>query len=170
MDSARYKCRHWRGDYLDGPSPIPFPLPQAGEDNPVRPLPHSGRGKGPIACDGIGEGMREGQKLETAKQLRVDSTPAEKRLWEQLRNRQMAKQKFRRQVPVGPYIVDFVCLEKKLIIEIDGWTHSTEAEILNDKRRTSFLESQGFKIIRFQNIEIKEGLDEVLTLIAEALK
>ncbi len=114
--------------------------------------------------------MREGQKLETAKQLRVDSTPAEKRLWEQLRNRQMAKQKFRRQVPVGPYIVDFICLEKKLIIEIDGWTHSTEAEVSNDKRRTTFLESQGFKIIRFQNIEIKEGLDEVLTLIAEALK
>ncbi len=114
--------------------------------------------------------MREGQKLDTAKQLRVDSTPAEKRLWEQLRNRQLEKQKFRRQVPVGPYVVDFICLEKKLIIEIDGWTHSTEAEILNDKRRTSFLESQGFKIIRFQNIEIKEGLDEVLTLIAEALK
>ena len=114
--------------------------------------------------------MREGQKLETAKQLRTDSTPAEKRLWEQLRNRQLEKQKFRRQAPVGPYIVDFICLEMKLIIEIDGWTHSTEPEVSNDKRRSAYLESQGYKVVRFQNTEIKEGLDEVLTLIAEALK
>ena len=114
--------------------------------------------------------MRDGQKLETARQLRTDSTPAEKRLWEQLRNRQLAKQKFRRQAPIGPYIVDFICLERKLIIEIDGWTHSTEAEVLNDKRRTSYLESQGYKVIRFHNAEIKEGMDEVMTLIAEALK
>ena len=114
--------------------------------------------------------MRDGQKLETAKQLRVDSTPAEKRLWEQLRNRQLKKQKFRRQVPIGPYIVDFICLERKLIIEIDGWTHSTEAEVSNDKRRTTYLESQGYKVVRFHNAEIKEGMDEVLTLIAEALK
>ena len=114
--------------------------------------------------------MRDSQKLETAKQLRVDSTPAEKRLWEQLRNRQLAKQKFRRQAPIGPYIVDFICLERKLIIEIDGWTHSTEAEVSNDKRRTTYLESQGYKVVRFHNAEIKEGMDEVLTLIAEALK
>ncbi len=114
--------------------------------------------------------MREGENLETAKQLRIDSTPAERRLWEQLRNRQLAKQKFRRQVPIGPYIVDFMCLERKLIIEIDGWTHSTEAEISNDKRRTTYLESQGYKVIRFQNAEIKEGMDEVLVLIVEALK
>ena len=114
--------------------------------------------------------MRDGQKLETAKQLRIDSTPAEKRMWEQLRNRQLEKQKFRRQVPIGPYIVDFICLERKLIIEIDGWTHSTEAEVLNDKRRTTYLESQGYKVIRFQNAEIKEGMDEVLTLISEGLK
>jgi very-short-patch-repair endonuclease len=114
--------------------------------------------------------MREGQKLDTAKQLRIDSTPAEKRLWEQLRNRQLAKQKFRRQAPVGPYVVDFICLERKLIIEIDGWTHSTESEVSNDKRRASYLQSQGYKVIRFQNVEIKDGMDEVLTLIAEALK
>jgi very-short-patch-repair endonuclease len=114
--------------------------------------------------------MRENQKLEIAKHLRVDSTPAEKHLWEQLRNRQLVNQKFRRQVPIGPYIVDFICLERKMIIEIDGWTHSTEAEVSNDKRRTSYFESQGYKVLRFQNIEIKEGMDEVLTLVAEALK
>jgi very-short-patch-repair endonuclease len=114
--------------------------------------------------------MRVGQKLDTAKQLRVDSTPAEKRLWEQLRNRQLEEQKFRRQAPIGPYIVDFICLERKLIIEIDGWTHSTEAEVSNDKRRTTYLESQGYKVIRFQNVDIKDGMDQVLMLIAEALK
>ena len=114
--------------------------------------------------------MRENQKTESARQLRIDSTPAEKRLWDQLRNRQLENAKFRRQAPIGLFIVDFICLDKKLIIELDGWTHSTEAEVANDIRRTAFLESQGFKVIRFQNIEIKDGMDEVLTLIKQALK
>ena len=114
--------------------------------------------------------MREEQKVESARQLRKDSTPAEARMWEQLRNRQLTNQKFRRQAPVGPFIVDFICLEKKLVIELDGWTHSTETEVANDKRRTSFLESQGYKVIRFQNDEAMNGMDEVLTLIVEALQ
>ena len=114
--------------------------------------------------------MRENQKLETARQLRKTSTRPEARLWEQLRNRQLENNKFRRQVPVGPYVVDFLCLEKKLIIEIDGWTHSTESEIKNDERRTAFLNAEGFKVIRFQNAEISQGMDQVLTLITEALK
>ena len=114
--------------------------------------------------------MRENQKLDTARQLRKELTLPEARLWEQIRNRQLEDNKFRRQAPIGPYIVDFVCVEKKLIVEVDGWTHSSESEILIDQRRTAFLNTQGYKVIRFQNIEIKEGLDQVLTLIAEALK
>ena len=114
--------------------------------------------------------MRENQKLETARQLRKEATPPEARLWEQLRDRQLDKNKFRRQAPIGPYIVDFVCVEKKLIVEVDGWTHSSEIEILSDQRRTALLNEYGYRVIRFQNIEIKEGLDQILTLIAEALR
>ena len=65
--------------------------------------------------------MRENQKLETARQLRKEATPPEARLWEQLRDRQLDKNKFRRQAPIGPYIVDFVCVEKKLIVEVDAF-------------------------------------------------
>ena len=114
--------------------------------------------------------MRENQKLDTARQLRNDSTLPEARLWEQLRNRQLENSKFRRQATIGPYVVDFVCVERKLIVEVDGWTHSSESEILIDRRRTAFLNAQGYRVIRFQNIEIKEGLHQVLNLIAEALK
>ena len=114
--------------------------------------------------------MRENQKLNTARQLRKELTVPEARLWEQLRDRQLENNKFRRQAPIGSYIVDFVCVEKKLIVEVDGWTHSSENEILFDERRTAFLHEQGYRVIRFQNIEIKEGLDQVLTLVAEALK
>ena len=114
--------------------------------------------------------MRENQKLDTARRLRKEPTLPEVRLWEQLRDRRLEDNKFRRQVPIGPYIADFVCVEKKLIVEVDGWTHSTDVEIGIDQRRTAFLNEHGYKVIRFQNIEIKEGLDQVLTLIAEALK
>ena len=114
--------------------------------------------------------MRENQKLNTARQLRKELTVPEARLWEQLRDRQLENNKFRRQAPIGSYIVDFVCVEKKLIVEVDGWTHPSENEILFDERRTAFLHEQGYRVIRFQNIEIKEGLDQVLTLVAEALK
>ena len=114
--------------------------------------------------------MRDNQKLDVARQLRKDSTQSEARLWEQLRNRLLENTKFRRQAPVGPYIADFLCAEKKLIVEIDGATHSTDTEVAYDHRRTTFLSENGFKVIRFQNVEISEGLDQVLTLITEALK
>ena len=82
--------------------------------------------------------MRENQKLDTARQLRKESTLPEARLWEQLRDRRLEDRKFRRQVPIGPYIADFACVEKKLIVEVDGWTHSTDVEIGTDQRRTAF--------------------------------
>jgi very-short-patch-repair endonuclease len=83
--------------------------------------------------------MREAAKLSIARDLRRDSTLAEKRLWEQLRNRKLDGFKFVRQAPVGPYIADFLCREGSLVVEVDGATHSTAAEMASDKRRTEAL-------------------------------
>ena len=114
--------------------------------------------------------MRQGAKLYSARTLRKAETLAEKRLWEQLRNRTLEGFKFSRQVPIGPYIVDFACREQRLIVEVDGATHSTEEELAHDNRRTELLKSERYGIIRFQNDEILNGMDEVLTLIPQALR
>jgi very-short-patch-repair endonuclease len=113
--------------------------------------------------------MREGQKTFTARRLRRDETFAEKRLWQQLRNRQFEGLKFVRQAPVGPYIADFLCRELKLILEVDGATHSTDAELARDRQRTHHLKDLGYMVFRLQNDEVVNGMDEVLTLIREAL-
>ena len=113
--------------------------------------------------------MREGQKTFTARSLRGQETQAEKRLWEQLRNRTLGGHKFVRQSPAGPYVADFMCRGAKLIIEVDGATHATAAETERDRDRTSDLEAQGYHVLRFQNDEIINGLDEVLTIIRSTL-
>lgn len=113
--------------------------------------------------------MRKSQKTFTARRLRRDETFAEKRMWEQLRNRQLDGVKFVRQAPVGPYIADFLCRETRLIVEVDGATHSTEAEVRHDAVRTAQLAQMGFSVLRLQNDEVMHGMDEVLTLIREAL-
>ena len=114
--------------------------------------------------------MRQGAKVGLARILRREETIAEKRLWEQLRNRTLEGFKFSRQVPIGPYVADFICRDRRLIVEADGATHSTEEELANDNRRTGFLKSEGYTVIRFQNDEILNGMDEVLTLILQALR
>lgn len=113
--------------------------------------------------------MREGQKTFTARRLRKDETIAEKRLWEQLRGRTLEGRKFVRQAPVGPYIADFVCREAKLAVEADGATHSTPDELASDRARTQYLEAEGYHVLRFQNDEIINGMDEVLNIIRSAL-
>lgn len=87
-----------------------------------------------------------------ARRLRRESTDAEQVLWRLLRNRQLAGWKFRRQVPIGRYIVDFVCFEKRLIVEIDGGRHQQQAD--HDDKRTRWLASEGFRVIRFWNNEV----------------
>ncbi len=114
--------------------------------------------------------MREGSKTFYARDLRKSDTRAEAQLWQQLRNRTLENHKFIRQFPIGPYIADFACRDKKLIVEIDGATHSTEQEIASDWVRTAYLNDTGYRVVRFQNIEIHEGMDQVLVLISEALK
>lgn len=91
--------------------------------------------------------------------LRQNSTGAERQLWSILRNRQFHQLKFRRQYPIEPYIVDFVCLEKKLIVEIDGGQHADQVNY--DIARSVFLESKGFLVVRFWNNEVLENIEGV---------
>lgn len=114
--------------------------------------------------------MRDLRKLNQARALRKNSTPAEVKLWEQLRSRQLEGFKFLRQATIGPYIVDFLCREMKLVVELDGWTHSTPEELAYDARRTNYLENQGCRVLRFDNIEALEGMDALLVLVLEALQ
>lgn len=99
-----------------------------------------------------------------ARTLRTLSTDAERALWSRLRNRQLADLKFRRQATVGPYIVDFLCLEQMLVVEANGGQHTPEA----DRARTAYLEARGFTVLRFFNDDILRNMDGVLTLILSA--
>ena len=96
-----------------------------------------------------------------ARNLRKNQTDAEQILWLQLKNRRLLNHKFRRQFAIKPYIVDFVCLELKLIIELDGSQHSEQVD--NDRSR--FLNRQGFKVIRFWNHDLFKNLEAVLEQI-----
>ena len=101
-----------------------------------------------------------------ARSMRGAPTDAELRLWRLLRDRRLNGIKFRRQVPVGPYIVDFLCVGAKLIVEADGSQH---AESLRDKARDAYLESQGWKVLRFWNNEVLQNREGVLeTILAHA--
>jgi very-short-patch-repair endonuclease len=102
-----------------------------------------------------------------AKQLRAHSTDAEAVLWYNLRNRRFFGYKFRRQMAVGKYIVDFVCLERMLVIEVDGGQHAEQ--LLYDTERTKALVKRGFNVIRFWNNEVLSNLDGVLSTINEYL-
>ena len=103
-----------------------------------------------------------------ARALRANQTEAEARLWRMLRDCRLAGAKFRRQVPVGPYIADFVCLAVKLIVEIDGGQHTENAEA--DATRTAWLEARGFRVLRFWNNDTLANTDGVLEQISAALR
>ena len=111
--------------------------------------------------------MREANrsKTERARNLRLNSTKAELKLWNSLRSRALG-QKFVRQLPIGPYVVDFACRERRLIIEVDGGQHSNNArDILRDR----WLRNRGYRIIRFWNNDVLANTDGVLQAIATAL-
>ena len=103
-----------------------------------------------------------------ARQLRRNSTNAERTLWRLLSDRQLASHKFRRQAPIGPYIVDFVCFDQKIIVEVDGGQH--QDRLHQDQARSEWLESQGFTVLRFWNNEVMENQDGVAHLILIALE
>lgn len=109
------------------------------------------------------------QPLNKAKLLRKNSTRPEKILWNHLRNRRLAGYKFRRQYPVEHYIVDFICLAEKLIIELDGKHHQKPDQLAYDQARSQFLDAGGYKVLRFSNQQITKQLPEVLQKIEEIL-
>src|SRR5262249_49556234 len=102
-----------------------------------------------------------------ARKLRNNPTDAELALWRQLRLRQFGGYKFRRQQSLGPYIVDFVCLEKRLVVEVDGGQHNEHA--VYDAKRSAWLEAQGFHVLRFWNHEVLQQIEAVKETIARAL-
>lgn len=95
-------------------------------------------------------------------------TDAEQRIWRHLRLRQIDGHKFRRQHPIGHYIADFVCIERKLIVEVDGGQHADQLEY--DAARTASLESNGYRVLRFWNNDVLGNIEGVLTQILEALR
>ena len=100
-----------------------------------------------------------------ARAMRADATRAEDMLWDALRDRRLEGAKFRRQVPLQNYILDFVCFERRLIVEVDGWQH---AESRSDAVRDAFFRSQGFRVLRFWNEEVEENINGVcLRILAE---
>ncbi len=115
--------------------------------------------------------MRERETLSRsfAKRLRRRMTDAETILWSRLRRGQLNGWKFRRQHPVGPYVADFACVEGRLIVEVDGATHSSEREIAHDAKRSAFLTSHDFSIYRVWNTDVFENLNGVLDGILAAL-
>ena len=98
-----------------------------------------------------------------ARELRQTLTDAEKLLWRRLRLKQIEGQKFRRQAPIGNYIVDFVCFEKRLIVELDGGQHAEQTEY--DEARDRWLESQGFRVIRVWNDQVMRETEAVMEMI-----
>ncbi len=100
-----------------------------------------------------------------SKTLRKNSTDHEKKLWRHLRNNNFHELKFRRQYPFGNYILDFVCLEKNIIIKLDGSQHNIGENPAKDHTRDNYLKLHDFKILRFWNNEINENLDGVLETI-----
>jgi very-short-patch-repair endonuclease len=100
---------------------------------------------------------------ERARRLRHEQTDAEKKLWARLRSRRLGDSKFRRQFVIDPFIVDFCCFEQRLVVELDGGQHSDQIDA--DQRRTDFLLSRGYRVLRFWDNQVMENIDSVLEQI-----
>jgi adenine-specific DNA-methyltransferase len=110
------------------------------------------------------------EALERQRRLRRKSTEPEKRLWKQLRGRQVAELKVRQQVWLGPYIVDFFCAEARLVIELDGETHVEPEAVAYDGRRTAFIEAEGYRVRRFWNNDVMQNIEGVVAMIEETAR
>jgi very-short-patch-repair endonuclease len=129
----------------------------------VNPSPLAGEG-GLRRRRRTGEGARS--LTGVARQLRARMTDAERKLWFALKGRRFAAFKFRRQVPIGPYIADFLCFESRLILEVDGGQH---AESVRDVERDNWLVRNEFRVLRYWNNDVLQNLEGVLTSLAEQL-
>ncbi len=157
----------------------PNPSPLAGEDTARSEVGEGTAGFGGAGSSGPSPARSlrsrtsspvkgEGMLLQIrARALRSRMTDAERKLWYALRDRRFAGFKFRRQVPIGNFIADFVCYEHRLVIEVDGGQH---AESLQDQRRDRWFVAQGFRVMRFWNNDVLSNLEGVMTALAEAMK
>ena len=100
-----------------------------------------------------------------ARELRREQPRAEQIVWRALRNRALNGHKFVRQEPIGPYFADFACREARLVVEIDGATHSTDAEVAHDAARTRHIEALGYRVLRAANDDVRRNLSGVLETI-----
>jgi very-short-patch-repair endonuclease len=107
---------------------------------------------------------------ERARQLRAQTTAAERRLWWRLRARQLDSYKFRRQYAIGRYIADFACRAQHLVVELDGGGHGNDQAELNDAERTAWLEKSGYRVLRFWNFDVLSDIDHVVGVIRAALE
>ncbi len=107
----------------------------------------------------------DGYKIGLSKRLRKTSTPWERKLWYYLRGGRFSGLKFKRQVPIGNYIVDFCCHEKRLVIELDGGGHSEQQQHVHDLEKDNYLEQEGYQILRFWNIDVDKNIEGILHTI-----
>jgi very-short-patch-repair endonuclease len=109
-------------------------------------------------------------KSQRARALRRAETEAEQAMWRALRGRRLAAFKFVRQAPIGPYFADFACRRLKLVIEIDCATHSSDQELAYDSRREDALRRRGYRVLRFQNDDVRRNLEGVLETVLATLQ
>ncbi len=147
-------------------APHPQPLPHRGEAPHPQPLSHPGeRGEGFERIEISPE--LERRMTDVARQLRQEATPSEDVLWQALRNRQLDGFKFRRQQPIGPFVLDFLCPEARLAVEVDGPIHETQREA--DAQRQELIEMLGIRFVRVTASDVMNSLDMVLSRISAAL-
>ena len=121
----------------------------------------------PAPLMGAGQGGGD-VGTSNARRLRKNRTDAERVLWGRLRRKQLDGMRFRQQVSLGSYVVDFLCPEQRLIVEVDGGQHALAT--LADSQRTAWLESRGFRVMRFWNNDVLTNLDGVIDSILAALR
>ena len=122
---------------------------------------------------GLGERARrmsEGPTIERARRLRKDMTRAESLLWRALRGHRLAGWHIRRQAPCGPYIADFLCVKARLVIEVDGATHSRPYEVRRDARRDAWFAANGYRVLRLLNADIYENFEGAIETILAHVK
>jgi very-short-patch-repair endonuclease len=108
-------------------------------------------------------------RISFARRLRREPTAAERRFWALLEPWRLSGWHWRRQAPIGPYVVDFCCKRVGLVVEIDGDSHYEAAEIMHDARRTAWLAEQGFRVLRFTNDDVLEGAEGVFAVMRRVL-
>ncbi len=111
-----------------------------------------------------------GKNLKTiSRQLRGNTTDAERLLWSKIRRKQIKNYQFFRQKPIGKYVVDFYCKEARLVIEVDGGQHYEDINIVEDKKRDEFLKNLGMRVLRFTNLDILKNINNVVNGIYEEI-